>query len=187
MTWAREKILPLPGLEVQPLGRAACSHSLYRSSIIDINIVDYYMLLMFWVNNLFYSRTVPPKYLLNCNPVCTSTLQWRFHLRFTTFSPLSGLQYSQMLRTSWFSLVHILNVLMKSLSLNWYSGGVESNWVYSVLRPPIGLLCQPWVIMMKEKLVEWWLTRETEVLGEILPLYHFVHHKLHMLPGREPG
>jgi hypothetical protein len=37
---------------------------------------------------------------------------------------------------------------------NWYSGGVESNWVHSALRPPIGLLCQPRVIMMMEKLME---------------------------------
>jgi hypothetical protein len=41
---------------------------------------------------------------------------------------------------------------------------VESNWVHSALRPPIDLLCQPQVIMMMEKLVEWWLARETEVL-----------------------
>jgi hypothetical protein len=44
-------------------------------------------------------------------------------------------------------------------------GGVESNWVHSALRPPIGLLCQPRMITMMEKLVEW-LARETEVLGE---------------------
>jgi hypothetical protein len=37
--------------------------------------------------------------------------------------------------------------------------------VHSTLRPPIGLLCQPRVIMMMEKLVER-LTGETEVLGE---------------------
>jgi hypothetical protein len=46
---------------------------------------------------------------------------------------------------------------------------VESNWVHSTLRPPIGLLCQPRVIMMMEKLVEWWLEGEIEVLGENLP------------------
>jgi hypothetical protein len=40
--------------------------------------------------------------------------------------------------------------------------------------------------MMMEKLVEW-LAGETEVLGENLPQYRFVHHKPHMLPGREPG
>jgi hypothetical protein len=28
---------------------------------------------------------------------------------------------------------------------------------------------------------------ETEVLGENLPQCRFVHHKPHMLPGREPG
>jgi hypothetical protein len=64
-------------------------------------------------------------------------------------------------------------------------GGVESNWVHSALRPPIGLLYQPRVIMMMEKLVEW-LARETEVLEENLPQCRFVHHKPHMLPGREP-
>jgi hypothetical protein len=32
--------------------------------------------------------------------------------------------------------------------------GVESNCVHSALRPLIGLLCQPRVIMMMEKLVE---------------------------------
>jgi hypothetical protein len=37
-----------------------------------------------------------------------------------------------------------------------------------------------------EKLVEW-LAGETEVLGENLPQCRFVHHKPHMLPGREPG
>jgi hypothetical protein len=57
---------------------------------------------------------------------------------------------------------------------------VESNWVHSALRPPIGLLCQPRVIMMMEKLVEWWLTGETEVLGKNLPQCRFVHQKPHM-------
>jgi hypothetical protein len=39
--------------------------------------------------------------------------------------------------------------------------------------------------MMMEKLVEL-LAEETEVLGEDLPQCCFVHHKFHMLPGREP-
>jgi hypothetical protein len=64
---------------------------------------------------------------------------------------------------------------------------MESNWVHSALRPLIGLLCQPRVIKMMDKLVEWWLAGETVVLGENLPQCHFVHHKPHMLPGREPG
>jgi hypothetical protein len=32
--------------------------------------------------------------------------------------------------------------------------GVESNWVHLVLLPPVGILCQPLLIMMMEKLVE---------------------------------
>jgi hypothetical protein len=62
-------------------------------------------------------------------------------------------------------------------------GGIK---VHSTLRPLNGLLCQPWVIMIMEKSVEW-LAGETEVLRENLPQCRFVHHKPHMLPVREPG
>jgi hypothetical protein len=58
--------------------------------------------------------------------------------------------------------------------------GVESNCVHSALRPPIGLLCQPGVIMMMEKLVEWWLGGETEIHGENLPECRFVNYKHHI-------
>jgi hypothetical protein len=61
-------------------------------------------------------------------------------------------------------------------------GGIK---VYSTLRPLNGLLCQPRVIMIMEKSVEW-LAGETEVLGENLPQCRFDHHKPHMLPVREP-
>jgi hypothetical protein len=47
-------------------------------------------------------------------------------------------------------------------------------------------LCQPRVIMIMEKSVEW-LAGETEILGENLPQCSFVHHKSHMLRVREPG
>jgi hypothetical protein len=62
-------------------------------------------------------------------------------------------------------------------------GGMK---VHSTLRPLNGLLCQPRVIMIMEKSVEW-LAGETEILGENLPQCRFVHHKPHMLPVREPG
>jgi hypothetical protein len=62
-------------------------------------------------------------------------------------------------------------------------GGIK---VHSTLRPLNGPLCQPRVIMIMEKLVEW-LAGETEVLGENLPQCRFVHHKPHRLPVREPG
>jgi hypothetical protein len=42
------------------------------------------------------------------------------------------------------------------------------------------------MIMIMEKFVEW-LAGETEVLGENLPQYRFVHHKPHMLPGCRGG
>jgi hypothetical protein len=65
---------------------------------------------------------------------------------------------------------------------------VESNWVHSARRPPIGLLYPPRVIMNMENLVEWWLAGDTEVLGENLPQCHFVHHKSYMTwPGAKPG
>jgi hypothetical protein len=72
----------------------------------------------------------------------------------------------------------------KKKILNLHSGGGIK--VHSTLRPLNGLLCQPRVIMMMKKLVEW-LAGETEVLGENLPQCRFVYHKPHMLPGREPG
>jgi hypothetical protein len=62
---------------------------------------------------------------------------------------------------------------------NWYSGGggdMESNWVHSALRPSIGLLCRPRVIMMMEKLVEC-LAGETEILWENVPRAALSHHK----------
>jgi hypothetical protein len=50
-----------------------------------------------------------------------------------------------------------------------------------------GLLYQP-QMMIVEKLVEWRLAGETELLGENLPQRHFVHHKFHMTrPGFKPG
>jgi hypothetical protein len=83
-----------------------------------------------------------------------------------------------------------------SLISGWYKGPPEFYLIDTVaggvqLGPlgtavTNGLLCQPRVITMMEKLVEW-LAEETEVLGENLPQCRFVHHKPHMLPGREPG
>jgi hypothetical protein len=63
---------------------------------------------------------------------------------------------------------------------NSHSGGWNPNWLHSARRPLNGLLYQPRVIMMMEKLVEWRLAGETEVLGENLPKRHFVYHKSHL-------
>jgi hypothetical protein len=44
------------------------------------------------------------------------------------------------------------------------------------------------VMVIVEKLVEWRLTGETEVLGENLPQRHFVYQRSHMTrTGFEPG
>jgi hypothetical protein len=43
------------------------------------------------------------------------------------------------------------------------------------------------MMMTEEQLVQCGLAGETEVLGENLPQFHFVHHKSHMtLPRLEP-
>jgi hypothetical protein len=59
-------------------------------------------------------------------------------------------------------------------------------------QPLYGLLYLPRVIVMIENLMEWRLAGETEVLREILPQRHFVHHKSHFLDlgsnlGRRSG
>jgi hypothetical protein len=59
-----------------------------------------------------------------------------------------------------------------------------------VLRPLLAYCTSPrWQVMViVEKLVEWRLAGETEVLEENLPQRHFVHHKFHLTrPGFEPG
>jgi hypothetical protein len=64
---------------------------------------------------------------------------------------------------------------------------VESNWIHSARRPPIGLFYMPRAIMRMENLIERWLAGETEVLGENLRQYHSVHQIPHNLTGRELG
>jgi hypothetical protein len=61
-----------------------------------------------------------------------------------------------------------INQLIFNLHID---GGIK---VHSTLRPLNGLLCQPRVIMIMGKSVEW-LAGETEVLGENLPQCRFVH------------
>jgi hypothetical protein len=83
-----------------------------------------------------------------------------------------------------FSKVSQLNIILQRcltyydivffLFFFYLGGGIK---VYSTLRPLNGLLCQPRVIMIMEKSVEWWLAGEIEVLGENLPQYRFIHHK----------
>jgi hypothetical protein len=105
----------------------------------------------------------------------------------TVYTKWGSLNVSQLL---WASKACYRNSYLDSFYtylsfFNWYKGGgVEFNWVHSALRPLIGLMCQPRAMMMW-KLVDWRLARKTEVLGENLSQCRFVHHKTHMLPGRE--
>jgi hypothetical protein len=55
--------------------------------------------------------------------------------------------------------------------------GVGWDWIRLVRRPLFGLL---WHMMSVEQSVKWELAGETEVLGENLSQWHFIHHKSHM-------
>jgi hypothetical protein len=74
---------------------------------------------------------------------------------------------------------HLINIVIGIVG-----GGVQLGPLGTVATT--GLLCQPRVIMMMEKVVEW-LAGETEVLRTNLLQCRFVHHKPHMLPGSETG
>jgi hypothetical protein len=69
----------------------------------------------------------------------------------------------------------IVSAPVVSLLLALWSG-VRLTWVHLVRRTLIGLLYQPQMMCVKQS-VEWELGGETEVLGENLPQWHFVHHK----------
>jgi hypothetical protein len=126
-----------------------------------------------------------------CELGCTS---WQMNECMCVFLTVSSLQ-------SWLSLPELMHFLPCphtgiipaglhiwpwKLDFDFFLGGVYWGWspIGLALWPLIGLLCEPQVIMMIEKLVEW-LVGETEVLRENLPQCRFVHRKP-MLPGHEP-
>jgi hypothetical protein len=80
---------------------------------------------------------------------CYDWVQWRILYKPFLYQPKwRPLKADPFHEVSLTSLINILYIFLIGVV------GVESNWVHSALRPPIGLLCQPRVIMLMEKLVE---------------------------------
>jgi hypothetical protein len=77
--------------------------------------------------------------------------------------------------------------MVLKFKLNWYTGGV------GVKLGPLGTAAtnRPIVPAPDDyddgEIGGIMIGRETEVLGENVAQCRFVHHKPHMLPGREPG
>jgi hypothetical protein len=93
---------------------------------------------------------------MQCDQACNAEV-WQ---RFDKILQLAQ-SHKQMHKIKWNIWINTQNplILINSARVmyaffNWYSGGVESNWVHSALRPRISLLCQARVIMMMGKLVE---------------------------------
>jgi hypothetical protein len=64
--------------------------------------------------------------------------------------------------------------------------GVGLDWVHLLRRQSFGLLYQPRMTDDDECGAVKWLARETEVKGENLPQYRFIHHKSQIWSGLEP-
>jgi hypothetical protein len=82
---------------------------------------------------------------------------------------------------------NVTTVNISTCFLFFLFGGVEPSRL--LLRPLLAYCISTWwwMMMSVEQSVEW-LTRETEILGEYLPQWSFVHHKSHMTwPMLKPG
>jgi hypothetical protein len=63
---------------------------------------------------------------------------------------------------------------------------MESNWVHSALRPPIGLIVPAQGDYDEGEIGEMMIGKGNRSTRRKPASVRFVHHKPHMLPGREP-
>jgi hypothetical protein len=148
---------------------------------------------IFWIHQRFPDDNLLPsnkcfsRWPLFCNsefPMLGCEIRWekRNRIKYSPVVHQEEIQLLSILQRQDQEYLSYWICFIRKIKICIVGGGIK---VHYTLRPLNGLLCQPRVIMVMEKSVEW-LTGDTEVLGENLPQCRFIHHKPHMLPVSEP-